>query len=1196
MSYSDYFDTESLKKLVEKFKQDPDKSQYTEQDVKTKYILPLIEILGWDIHSLDQVKEESPAGVGFVDISLRIYSIPKILVEAKKFGTLDGTRQRRGRTITWEEQTLEYSYSLQTDWCILTNFEEFRLFFTPAATPTKAKIITLNFENYLSNTGLEIFKYISFNGVLEGIINRLAKKRERRPIDIEIAADLLISNLEIFKILNKKYSLEYSEEELKHFTQRFIERLLVLRAAEDWELLRADQIKDLFDSWKRLTLDKEIEPFSQRMSSLYLQFNKRFNTAIFAPSPVDDLKLSDEVYERVITRLYKYNFDKIDADVLGNVYEEYLGHILKEKEGKYTLTENYLNKQKYGIYYTKSYIVKYIITKTFLNKIKDIQSQENLKNLKLIDISCGSGTFLVESFNVLENRYSKVRESENNSANTGTLDSWLAPRFNWKNILTNNIFGIDIDLFATEIASVNLALRSITKTEKLPLILDENIFCKNSLFYDYNPILGESEGFDFVVGNPPYVLGDNLEEEEKQKLSDDYSEIYKAEADYCFYFIKKGIDLLKEGGRLGFIVARYFMKAKYGLDLRNYILQNCKILEIIDFGNIDVFEGIGSRCCIFILEKISDIPDSHNIQVINVTSRKIKISKERIFIEILNLENAIQDTLEGETSNLEGFFKAQSELTSDPWILTLPKKEEIYNKCKNNFSSLKDLDFRVGQGGICGLESVFRVSSVFLNSNSLEMELWKPDVKTKDIRAYNIGQIEDYIFYGENIDDFQEFDTYPNTKKYLLDNLSELAFGRLDFQVDNKFNRKENNLLKIIGQKSFEGDYMNINDLEIEIKKIHKKRKTEESEDYENIIIDIKEKFKGIDIFDIYNDEIHIDCNSIEFHNFWNWWKWTSPRNIDLFGNIKILTPYISENNNFMIDYDNRFSVSAAVIGLAYPLNEEKPDYNFLLGLLNSRLYTFIHQIRAKPKDYRFEYFIEALEELPFPVEINSSQKTEISTYVKKLLDLMNLRNNIEDAFIQVLQNNNALEKKINFEIIWNNLTKIGIKRIRITPGDPIMESIAFKNELINNEFVLKYFSIEEQKWVSCLKLEVEEEKSDYLEFQYLLFNLFLKENQIASRTSWRKGQLFSDIILKKIQFYCPKNLSGINYLQNFPTLLEEIKVNIGSSYLDISSIDNEIIKLEQKINEKIYEIFELDSEERKIIENDIKFDIPYLP
>jgi len=112
----------------------------------------------------------------------------------------------------------------------------------------------------------------------------------------------------------------------------------------------------------------------------------------------------------------------------------------------------------------------------------------------------------------------------------------------------------------------------------------------------------------------------------------------------------------------------------------------------------------------------------------------------------------------------------------------------------------------------------------------------------------------------------------------------------------------------------------------------------------------------------------------------------------------------------------------------------------------------------------------------------------------------------------------------------------------------------------------------------------------------YFFLDLFLKENQIASRTSWRKGQLFSDIIFKNIQLYTAKNLSGINYLNKFPSLIDELKVNAGSAYASLSDIDNDIKELEQKINEIIYDVFELDSEERKLIENDINFDIPYLP
>lgn len=134
------------------------------------------------------------------------------------------------------------------------------------------------------------------------------------------------------------------------------------------------------------------------------------------------------------------------------------------------------------------------------------------------------------------------------------LGDYSSSRTSWNYILDNNLYGIDIDPFASDLSIVNIALRSLSKNVKLPEILNENIFCDNSLFFNYSGILKEDKGFDFIIGNPPYVLGDNIEKDEKNKIQSEYNEIYASEADYCYYFIKKGIDLLKEGGRLGFIL------------------------------------------------------------------------------------------------------------------------------------------------------------------------------------------------------------------------------------------------------------------------------------------------------------------------------------------------------------------------------------------------------------------------------------------------------------------------------------------------------------------------------------------------------------------------------------------------------------------------------------------------------------------
>jgi len=622
------------------------------------------------------------------------------------------------------------------------------------------------------------------------------------------------------------------------------------------------------------------------------------------------------------------------------------------------------------------------------------------------------------------------------------------------------------------------------------------------------------------------------------------------------------------------------MKAHYGSDLRDYILNHCKILEIIDFGNIDVFEGIGSRCCIFIVEKTSEIPDSHKIQVINVTSRKIKVSKERIFIEILNLENIIQSELEGKTANLEGFYKIQSELTSEPWILTLPKKEEIYNQCKEKYTSLKDYEFKAGRGGIAGRLSVFGLTEEgFINKN-LENEVWKNDIKNSDIDKYIINPFKNKVLFLENVNEYNDLRQYPETLSYLHENFIELAFKRREFKpIQSSLTRSENLILKKIALLSHQNNPMDINEIDE----------------------DLLEKLREIEIIEINNDKIIINTNSELFHNYWKWWRWTRPQNLTIFGSEApiIVAPYIAPENTFAIETTGAFDGSSDVLGIK--VDDDSPlNIYAILGFLNSRLYNFLHFIRAKPKDYRFEYYPITILELPLPNEEAFNERgvslEEFTKNVERLVELKNLKILIAEQFEQVILNNSMNNTKLKFENIWRNLSRVGIIRNRITPGDPTLETIALKITLNDNNLQVLHFSPEEQEWVKIIEIIGDIDKKDILECLYLLLTLFLKENQIASRTKWRKGQLFTEIICENIELFTARNLSGINYLNKLPALIDELKVNVGSAYVDLSSIDNEIRELEQKINEMVYDIFELDSEERKLIENDINFDIPYLP
>ena len=1189
MTITDYFDINELSLKIKEYDNlnNTQKNSFSERDVCTKFILQLLKILKWDINNINEVKEEASAGKGFIDISVMIYGITKLIIENKKFGTLDGKTVRRGKTVTFEEQVLDYAWQKKVDWAILTNFEEIRLFFTHVKTPKHGKMISIKYNQLQTKEGIEFLKRISKKGISEGLLNNLALKRERLPIDEEFSKKLLQIRNDLREDIIKNNG--YTPDELHPITQRIIDRLIMIRSAEDWNVIASNNLKNTIEYWEKNTIDLELNPLYDVIKMRFKEFDKVYNTKIFAQHKCDEIELSNSVLKGVILEFYSFNFDEIGVDILGNVYEEYLGHVLQELKGKVTINSEYLNKQKLGIFYTKQYIVKYIVNKAISDKINSVSDKEDLEKLRVIDISCGSGSFLIESFNLLENKYFDV-EKKKYSKPVELEHYFLEQRaaYYWKEILKNNLFGIDVDHTATELASANLSLRALTKNEKLPLILEQNILTRDSLLLqdrEFSEWIQNYNKFDFIIGNPPYILGDDLSREIHEKLKSNYSEIYAAEADYCYYFLSKGIDLLRNGGRLGFILARYFMKSFYGEKIREKILKEGNIKEIIDFGNLDVFEGIGSRCCIFIFEKNKEISTHNEIRVIRFKKRKFKGSKEKVLTQILEIDNELKTKQYFKGSYLDGFFIKQDILGKDPWILSPSLENNLLDKLKTKFPSLKELNFMVGEGGICGLEAVFRIDNSEYITNSFEPTLWKPEVKTKNIRAYSLESSEAKILYADNIEDFSDFDKYPKTKAYLLKNIDKLAFKRIDYQPSSsKFSRKVNNILKIIGQRTKLDTPFDVKELEKVLKNKFKIKNPNE----------VLESIIELDFVQENNGKLFLDYLKPSFHNFWKWWKWTSPRNIDLFKNVKILTPYISEENNFMVDFDGRFSVSAAVIGIAFPEQESEKDYNYLLGLLNSRLYSFLHQQRAKQKDYRFEYFPTPLLELPFPIKDYRSNKKELSEKVEKLIQLKKKKTQIEFEFERILKNN-SVEREEKFQSLWDVLSNINIQKNKAINGDPLVNSIALDVMMEKKRLEINCFY--DGKWHLLILLEDKNSNDSYLYYIYLMLNAYLNKNQVPSKKSWRKGKIFSDILLNKIVICFKKKISVEEMFKNtVPSLIKELKLNLGSIKEDLWEIDNQIKDLDENINQIVYKIYDVSQDDIKIIENYIEYNVPYLP
>src|SRR3989344_3900465 len=224
-----------------------------------------------------------------------------------------------------------------------------------------------------------------------------------------------------------------------------------------------------------------------RLKSIFKRYDEVYNSGLFTigkDNDCDKINIDGEIIKKLVYYLYEskddvyvYNFDWIDADVLGQVYEQYLGKILAQtKSGKAKLTEGQAHRKEQGIYYTPTYIVDYIVKNTVGELLKD--KKIDAKKIKILDPACGSGSFLIKAFD-----YMQKHLSNNEEAMQHKLDMQGAYSIKTE-ILKNNIFGVDLDNKAVEITKLNLLLKAAEKYRKLPKELDNHIRWGNSLIDD----------------------------------------------------------------------------------------------------------------------------------------------------------------------------------------------------------------------------------------------------------------------------------------------------------------------------------------------------------------------------------------------------------------------------------------------------------------------------------------------------------------------------------------------------------------------------------------------------------------------------------------------------------------------------------------------------------------------------------------
>ncbi len=637
-------DLDAIQELVDRYhsRSSRELKQMKEAAVRQQFINPLLRALGWDT-TTDQVKPEQRTIVGEADYALSLNGREQFFIEAKAISKdLGGSRRINGnKSQSYVEQAIDYAWHQGCDWAVLTNFEELRLYFTHISKDNieDGLVFSLTVDEYTSEDGLEKLQNLSKSAVSDGSLERLERSRERDSVTEEILNVLSEGRRRLTQDIHESHP-DLSMDELRDGVQRILDRVVVMRVAEDRGVIPADTLLNMSESWEQTTINPEVRTLVKDLKNAFRDFDSVYNSELFAEHPCEEYEISNEVLLDIIDSLYDYNFSYIDADVLGNIYEDYLGHAIEDKTENLELVEHPDERQEEGIYYTPVPVVEYIVDSALGERIDGIMDNvreelekeepdfeaaraefDAIEEITVLDVSCGSGSFLIKAFDLLVDAYEEYQSlvrSVNESRDIGLQaysGAQTIPSDYKRQILRKNIYGVDLDYQATEIATVNLLLKALKKGEKLPSILEDNIQSGNSLLNGspeevaevldisveeakemgafrwedrFDQVFEENGGFDVIVGNPPW--GAEMEEYEEWLEGDDRYDIAEDQYDSYELFLELGGDLLNEGGTLGFIVPDSLL-SKNTIPLRRWLVENKQIDRAYKLGE-GIFENV----------------------------------------------------------------------------------------------------------------------------------------------------------------------------------------------------------------------------------------------------------------------------------------------------------------------------------------------------------------------------------------------------------------------------------------------------------------------------------------------------------------------------------------------------------------------------------------------------------------------------
>jgi len=694
---------DSIRTLIDRFHDDPRRyrgAAFNETEARVQFINPLFRALGWDMDDTTgrgEVKHEDRVAIAgktkAPDYGFRLDGRLRFFVEAKK-PSVDLDRHTDPAF-----QLRRYAWTAKLPLSVLTDFEEFAVYDTrvrpnPADGPRVARLLYATYDQYADRWD-EIAAAFGRDAVLAGSLEQYAEEKGGRkgvaPVDAEF-----LKEIERFRdLLAHNIALRnpgLTERDLNFAVQQTIDRLLFLRIAEDRGTEPYGRLRGLTQGGDTYS----------RLFTFFNQADARYNSGLFhfsfttadrrpptAHSPIShspnlqslpdtltpSLTIDDKVLKEIIKNLYEpispYEFAVFPADILGQVYEQFLGKVIRLRGKSAVVEEKPEVRKAGGVYYTPTYIVDYIVRQT-VGALLDGHTPDPggpVSRLRVLDPACGSGSFLLGAYQYLLewHRQGYLRDTKKWARKRGgTLYATAAGEYHLtlaerKRILLNNLYGVDIDPQAVEVTKLSLLLKVLEDTpeaiapqlallpERVLPDLGANIKCGNSLigpdFYEQSALFPDEAmlrinafdwraefkeimangGFDAVIGNPPW--GGDIDDI-TWYIEARYPNSTQSYRDSFKLFIDKGITLTRNNGFFGFIVPSAFMFQPRYVDVRR-MLRNYQIVKLWNVGDNVFASGVVAPSCLFIVLK-SEAESGAIVEVLDTSEIKDNLERAKI--------------------------------------------------------------------------------------------------------------------------------------------------------------------------------------------------------------------------------------------------------------------------------------------------------------------------------------------------------------------------------------------------------------------------------------------------------------------------------------------------------------------------------------------------------------------------------------